>query len=191
MMSFADTSPPRRDVELWVNGPEVARGPHQDVVGSDREQRGGALGLIWNENREFPAACLSGSDEPDRRLTVPARRPKKQVQIYLFTCIVEKLLKVSDAVGKDSVDQNDQSAVELGLIGLNEDLPVITARVLGVIERTLCRERYLGVDLADRTVKLAGFPFLSSLAAARASLAFSILRCHDLSRGPPASFMAG
>lgn len=67
------------------------------------------------------------------------------MEVLLWRCVVDQLLEERDALREDVVEHYDETTVEALFVSFDEPLPLIPARVFGVVERGLARELYARV----------------------------------------------
>lgn len=84
------------------------------------EDRGCALGDIWDNHHEPTASCLGHPSETHGDLAVPAARPQDQVQVEIGISPVQKLGEQGCAVRIDLVDHDGQVAAVLLLVPLDQ-----------------------------------------------------------------------
>ena len=121
-----------RCFKLRIDGSEVTRRSHQNVMRTHRQQGSSALGLIRDDHGQLPTARLGLADQSDCGLPIATRRIQQQMQILSRICIGNHLLEQRDDRRKDCINDYNQPAVEARFVLFDELLSVIALRVLGV-----------------------------------------------------------
>ena len=107
------------------------------MVGAHGKERCRALRHVRNNYNELATPSLRRPYEPDCGLAVSPRRREEQVKVPLRVGVEDQLFKVRSAIREDCVDQHDETAIELGLVRLNQLLAIVPSCVLRVKKRTL------------------------------------------------------